>query len=273
MAKIKEFIQRHSFILIIVVAVLVATTNFLIYPVFINKQLNLVDVPISNITIEENQLITKEMITTVSMDPKLLPTSVELDEDKIIGKYVKGKCTIPAQGFFADELMTDSVTALGKAYSNLKEGEYAYTLTLPESFQKASLFKNNQYINVYYYEEFVNEEGTKAFQAGQLAENKRVVDIVEDVNNGTQLFVTIALSEDEIGYFLLAEQIGTVIPALNWQSNGLNFRPTTYYDIINLKTHLSEMSKIYNLVVEPEVEAIKDSAEKDNASKETKSKR
>lgn len=51
MSKLKEFLRRHSYILLIVVALLIAGTNYLIYPVFIKKNLDLIEVPVERIKI------------------------------------------------------------------------------------------------------------------------------------------------------------------------------------------------------------------------------
>ena len=245
MTKFKQFIQRHSFILIIFVAVVIAGTNYLIYPTFIKKQLNLVDVPVALVEIQENVPITKDMIGTISIDKTFLPTNIVTDKELIVDMYVAEKNTIPVNGFFYANSLVDAPKALGKTFANLNENEYAYAIELSNAYKETSIFKENQKINVYYYEEYENELGTKAYMVGQLAENVRIVNIIGDEKTGKQSYVILALNEEQFGNFVLAGQYGTLVPALNWQSNGLDFKPTDFYNINNLIAHLEEQSTIF----------------------------
>lgn len=252
MSKLKEFLRRHSYILLIVVALLIAGTNYLIYPVFIKKNLDLIEVPVAISKIPGQSVIDNTMITTMSISKSTLPVNVITNKDNIVGKYVADGYSIPTNGFFYSESVVDEDSAFGKIYSSLEEGEIAYTLEVENPHGSRPILKKGQHINLYYYQEYENELDGLSYMVGELAENIRVLDTI-DGDKG-QTHVILALTDEQLVDITLAINYGHVLPLTTWQSSGIDFVSSEYHDIDSLRSYLRDKSTLFS--IEPDIEAI-----------------
>lgn len=270
MKSIKEFLKRNSFIVIITIAILIAGTNYLVYPVFIKKNLNLSDVPIATQEIPEGTLITNDMIKTISIDKSFLPEGIVLNSSEIVGQYAKIDYTIPSNSFVYADALTNANDLYGSQYGKLKDGKYAFDiananeLTLPYDI-KNEVIKEGMKISVFYREEFKNEYGETKHYIGQLAENCEVINVDSDT-------ITIAIDELDVGLFMNAQVKGEIIPLTSWQSTQTSWAKTQAYDIYATKNHLKgdvndkNSDRIYfkdgaNFSIEEEAEHTEASAE------------
>ena len=176
MSKLKEFLRKHSYILLIVVALFIAGTKYLIYPVFIKKNLDLIEVPVAISKISGQSVIDNTMITTMSISKSTLPVNVITNKDNIVGKYVADGYSIPTNGFFYSESVVDEGSAFGKIYSSLEEGEIAYTLEVENPHGSRPILKKGQHINLYYYQEYENElDGVYRLDHAVTATQKKIL--------------------------------------------------------------------------------------------------
>ena len=238
----KKFLKKHISLVVIIVAIIVAGTNYLVYPLFIKKDMQLVEVPVAIAKINEQTRITPELITKVEVVENYLPSSVIKDENQIIGKYVANDSAIATGGFFYNDLLSDEQYVMGNVMYKLYDNEYAYSIQVDSKDVLNSDIKVGHLINIYVSFSYQDENNISHFVFGQIAENKRVVAINEDRTN-----ITLALNEDEIAYFNLAERglsNSKLIPALYFDSLGIKGTYTEYYDIIGMKNYMLEKATI-----------------------------
>lgn len=256
----KDFLKKHVALVVIILAVLIAATNYLVYPLFIKRQLNIIEVPVATTTLSETTKIDESMITYVEMVDDYLPSGVALTKEYLIGKYVKEDCTIAENGFFYAEYLSDTETALGKIYRELNEGEVAYNLAVSAKYMENNAIIEGQYIAVYVHIPHETEAG-KEYIFGQIADNVRVLAISED-----KTVVTLALQEDDVAYFNLAALMGNnsngedttiFLPTVNSGSDTNEYSFNSAYDINSLRGYIADNNNILNLPVidyMPEVE-------------------
>ena len=263
--KVKNFMKRHAFIVVFLIAAVIAVANYLVYPLFISKDLELMEIPIAKQTIYEGTEITEDMITTVSISKELLPSGIYLYSEYIVGRYVEQNTTIPTNGFFYAESLTDHESALGGTHKELEEGQYAYTLEVDDRFFQTS-FKVGQRVNIYFYcwnsiETGEGDETTSSLGTieGLLLENRKVISLSGD--DTTTHYITIAVTEEEMAYLNSAVEIAThyqgkVVPIIYYGSDGTNATETMFHDIDELKLYIKEMSNMHELTDEEKTKKI-----------------
>lgn len=222
LSEIRNYLRKHSFVVVFLIAAVIALANFFVYPVFISKGLNLVSVPIAKEGIPEGTLLTQELVTTVEISDDLLPRGVIREKESVLGSYVAEGTHIPAEGFFYPEFLSDEKTSIGRIYTMLKEGEWAYTLLVPARYDQEGCLRPGQLVNLYFsgtwrkpYDDNENlEYDSQIF--GLLGENLRILSVTENGENGR--YVTLAVSEEEVPYLTVAENIGKVYPLVYYGS-------------------------------------------------------
>ena len=251
MEKIKEYLRKYVYLVVIAVALLIAGTNYLIYPMFIKKNMNIVKVPVAVEKISGATRIEETMITEMEIIDGFLPGNVVTDKDKLNGLYVKKGAMVPSNGFFYSDCLSNEEQTLGTMFSNLNENEYAYNIGCKSRWVENDNIRVGQYINIYFafnYPEQINmsDDKTKTVSQssvdiknvfGQLAENVRVLALSSDKTT-----ITLALTEEQIAQINLAEQflestrinnqnMGEIIPMIYFNSNMTQDHNTEYYDI------------------------------------------
>lgn len=242
--KVKEFLKKYVAIVVILVALLVAGTNYLIYPLFIKKQLNIVTVPIATEKIGESTKITEDMIEEMEIIDGYLPENVVTDKEKLVGLYVKQGCVVATKGFFYTEFLANEKQTLGTIYSNLKENEYAYNLAVDDRWTKNGNIQQGQTINLYFTYSYLDEQEIVHNVFGQLAENVRVIAVSEE-----KTVLTLAVPEEDLAYIKLTEEIiaqckdgvsHQIIPMAYFDSaNNLSYN-TEYYDIQQTRSWIND---------------------------------
>jgi len=223
----KDFFKKYKAVLILVIAMLIALTNFLVYPTFIKKDLGLVDVPVVKETLSQGQMITEDMLTTVTTSSEYLPQGIITDKTKLVGKYVKVGYTIPANGFVYSEQISTEKKAMGSIFGSLEENEDAYTIRIDNRFNKSDKLKTGQLIDLYFYTT-IESSNTVKYVIGKFTDNARIIGLEEEEKYS---YVTIAIKEEEVAYYLLAEQVGYFLPILTYEANGQTISTTEVYDV------------------------------------------
>lgn len=256
MTKFKEFLRRHSFLLIIFIAIIVAATCYLVYPTLITRQLKLVDVPVANQTIEQNTQITNEMISTIQINKDFLPEGIVYDKETIVGMYVDNGYTIPKNGFVYKEQLCDVAYLYGKTFARLSEGEYAFPFELEKEYVYLSadgILKPGEYINIYLQREYTDDEDNEKHIVGLLAEHIKVI----NVSSSDTSKITLAVTEEQISDLLVGLAVtdkddAELVPMLNYQSASAEFVKSTFFDIEQTRKYISSFVDLQNLVTEIE---------------------
>lgn len=260
MGKIRGFLQRHAFILLILFGLLVAGANYLIYPTFIQKDLNLVEVPVAAVKINETSKVSEQMITTVKVTQEFLAIGIITDKEEIVGKYVANDCTIAGGSFFYKELLTTEEDLKGKVARELKEGEYAYTFALDQVDASTGVYKVNQNINLYGAIKYKDADDINKIAYGELVSSARIIALSLD-SNGLAQSATIAVTEEDLTYINVVKQVGEVIySAVPYQYEGMIYGEQGFLSIDMMHRFINEYSNILrpNEPVEIEVEKTND---------------
>ena len=83
--KIKNILKKYKAIIIVIIALIVALANYLLYPIFIKKDMQLIEVPVVSVTITPGTKITEEMLSTQLTNKDMIPENVVLSKDEVIG--------------------------------------------------------------------------------------------------------------------------------------------------------------------------------------------
>lgn len=253
--KVRGFLRRHAFIVVFLVAIIVATANFLVYPYFIKNDLELIDIPIAKTTLKQGTKITEDMLDVVSTNKQFLPKGIYLDKSAIVDKYVAENTTIPTNGFIYAEMLSDSETVMGGVFSNLEQGQFAYTIPVAERYCKGDNFREGQYVNVHFYcwtnIDTLEDTSKNGVVHGVVAENLKIIDISASAN-ANQIFVTFAVNEEEMAYLTTAQQLavhlaGDIYPIIYSGSDGVSKSETNFYNIDDMRVWLKDNSYIIEL--------------------------
>ena len=213
--KIKKFLKKYKAALIVLLAVIVALANYLLYPVFIKKDMQLIEVPIVNVTINPGTKITEEMLGTQLTNKDMIPKNVVLSKEEVVGNYTAVNYTIPQKGFIYKEALSSEKQTLGNVYYGLSENQVAYTIKIDAHQYKDGKFKVGQLIDIYFRCESPQEAGMD-YVIGKLQNNVKIISISQD--DGT--YITLAINQEDLKYYLIAEKIGEIIPVLDIEANG-----------------------------------------------------
>ena len=256
MGKVRSFLQRHAFILLIVFGLLVAGANYLIYPTFIQKDLNLVEVPVATTKINETTKISEQMISTVKVTQEVLDTGIITSKEDIVNKYVANDCTIPSGSFFYKELLTTEEELKGKVARELNEGEFAFTFALDPVEASTGVYKLNQNINLYGAIKYKDKDDINKIAYGQLVGSARIIAMSVDSNGLTQS-LTIAVTEDDLTYINIVKQVGEVVySAVPYQKEDMTYGEQGFLSIDMMHKFINEYSNVLrpNEPVEIEVD-------------------
>lgn len=214
--KVKQFLKKFKAILIVLIAVVIALANYLLYPVFIKKDMQLIEVPVVNVTINPGTKITEDMLDVQLTNKDMIPENVVLTKEEIIGNYTTINYTVPQKGFIYKEALSSEKQTLGNIYYGLSDGQVAYTIKMDAYQYKDGKFKVGQFIDIYFRSEIPQKAG-KDYVVGKLQNNVKIISISQD--DGT--YITLAMSQEDLKYYLIAEKIGEIIPVLDIEANGI----------------------------------------------------
>lgn len=255
----KNFFKRHSFLIVLIIAVIIAGTNYLVYPTFIKRDLQLVEVPVANRTLDETTQIDETMLSSVAIAIDYIPSQIITDKEAILNKYVQRGTSIPANGFFYDEQLTTVDVLFGENYANLADGKSMYALEYDAKNNVGSSFKKGMYINLYYIQDYESNYGTKEAVFGQLAEKVKVLDIDKEKN-----VMIIEVDGSDISYLEVCAKYGKVIPSIDSYSNAPE-EFNDFYDIEELKYYISDKSRIYDTEYNEYIEPVEEPANQPEA--------
>ena len=236
--RIRNMFKKHLSLVIVFIAAIVAFTNYLVYPAFINKQLDLVEIPIANIEIGPNTQITKEQLSFISFPMDALPTNIFNDENNIVGMFTKDNMTLIQGSFFYSEALVTKEKAVGSLPYELSDGQVAYTLTVDQTNGAKKNLRKGQYIDLYFLTDSTRLN-TEKIISGKISEHVRIIDVNLNSNEEAE-YIVLAIMESDVDSLMIAETIGQVMPIINWQSGLSLYQESQTYDIHGLKNLLRE---------------------------------
>lgn len=243
--KIKNVLKKYKSIVIIMVALIVALANYLLYPTFIKKDMELIEVPIAVKTISPGTLISEDLLTTKLTNAEMIPNNIIFDKNEVINKYVCANYTIPANGFIYTETITSTKDTLGVIYYRLEEGMVAYTIKVDGKQYIDNKYKVNQIIDIYFRAEVPQKSG-KDYLIGKLDNNVKILSITGD----SDVYLTLSITEEDLKYYMTAEKIGELIPIV--ENEGLESQEI--YSESSLRQYLDTKTSVLTTAISEIVE-------------------
>lgn len=254
--KIKKILKKFKALIIIIIACLVAGTNYLLYPIFIKNDLKLVEVPIVKETLTPGTLITEEMLTTILSNKDVIPENIIFNKEEIVNRYVSANYTIPTNGFIYTETITTQKESLGTVYYRLEEGQVAYTVKIDNNQYKDDKFKVGQLVDIYFRSDIPQEAGVN-YLIGKLGSNIKIINITKDGD----VYLTLSLNEEDLKYYLIAEKVGEIIPIIEIKEEDFK----EIYSEIALKSYLETKASVLTYPVQVTEEDTNNQKENTNA--------
>ncbi|MEA5027143.1 MAG: hypothetical protein VB012_05770 [Erysipelotrichaceae bacterium] len=232
----KSLLQKHLSLVIVFIAVMVAVTNYLIYPSFINQQLKLTEVPVARVSLPPNTIITSDDIDYITFPIDALPTSV-YSGDEIIGMFTKADTTLVKGSLFYKDAIDSQGAVIGSQAGQLKDDEIAYPLNIDQNSGVKNLLRAGQYIEIYF--ESAKPLLNNQIVIGKLLEHIRIIDVVRSTANDVTSII-LAVTEGDIDYLLAAKTIGSLYPLISWQTGVQDYEKGMVYDLNSLRNILDE---------------------------------
>ncbi len=238
----RHYLRTHLSVMIILLALILAVTNYLIYPAFLNQRFDLVEVAVVNSMIKPNTKITQEDITYVTFPAEAIPTDIYIQEDEVIDKFTSEHMTLVKGSFFYKEMLIDTLSSAKGYLSRLDEYDFVYPLIVAQESGLKGRLEPGDHIDLFFQANEISNEDKMII--GKLMEHVRIIDIINDENSKSeQLFL--AVKEDDLDYLIAAKSLGTVFPYVSWQSRNDDRIKSDVYDIQATRQILQ--TRIYDL--------------------------
>ena len=139
--------MKKNTVLIGLIALVIA--NVLLFKILLDKQLDLVEVPIAKVQIEPRTKIEEGMLETVKVSKALLNEDCILDIEEAIGKYTEIEGIIPKGSLLYQSMLFEEEELPNYPALKLKEGQNVFSLPIDLVKSSGNSLTNNQMIDVY----------------------------------------------------------------------------------------------------------------------------
>ncbi len=123
--------------------------NVLLFKILLDKQLDLVEVPIAKVQIEPRAKIEKDMLEIVKVSKALLNEDCILDIDEAIGKYTEIEGIIPKGSLLYRSMLFEEEQLPDYPALKLQEGQNVFSLPIDLIKSSGNSLTNNQKIDIY----------------------------------------------------------------------------------------------------------------------------
>ncbi len=243
--RFKEYLRTHLSVFVIFVAVVIALVNYLIYPTFLNKKLDLVEVPIVKQQLKPNTKIEAKHISSTWIALDTIPSAIITDLNEVIGLYTKDQMSLVTGSFFYKEMLVNEQKMISSGYHDLKEGQYVYMLVLAKNYGMKDKVKKGQYVDLYFKaKDRVNDD---ELLIGKLYEHILVLDTFINQSSIEDHWM-LALDEEDVKFLIAAESLGEIYPMISNNSYNDDHLIETDSEVQAIKQYIN--SKIYQLVID-----------------------
>ena len=250
---VRHYLRTHLSVMIFLLALILAVTNYLIYPAFLNQRFDLVEVAVVNGLIKPNTKITEKDIIYITFPVEAIPTDIYIKEDEVIDRFTSEHMTLVKGSFFYKEMLVDTSSSSKSFTSKLDEDDFAYPLIVAQESGLKGRLEPGAYVDLFFQASERNNEDKMII--GKLMEHVRIIDIDFDENNKSEQLI-LAVKEDDLDHLIAAKSIGTIYPYVSWQSSEDDHVKSDIYDIQATRQILQ--TRIYDLryfeSVEPDLE-------------------
>lgn len=129
--------------------VVLLIVNVLLFKILLDKQLDLVEVPLAKVQIEPRTKIEEDMIEMVKVSKALVNEECVLNKDEIVGKYTEIEGIIPKGSLFYQSMLFDESELPDYPALKLKQGQNVFSLPIDLVKSSGNSLTNNQRIDLY----------------------------------------------------------------------------------------------------------------------------
>ena len=252
---IKTFCKRHIAIIALFVAIIIAGANYLLYPTFIKNDMQIIEIPVLVEKVTAGTQITTEMLDTYITSKDMIPATVVLNKEDVIGKYVKSNYTIDANTFISLGALSTEKDTLGQIYYRLNNDEFAYTIKVATLSNADKKLKVGQYVDIFYYERINTVENENDDLKAEDIVRKELVGVLDNAvkivnvaSNDDSSIITVAINEEDIAYYIIASKLGELTPMVSTKSKDEHtlekYDETIMRDYLDSKSNILKVNEI-----------------------------
>ena len=123
--------------------------NVLLFKILLDKQLDLVEVPVAKVRIEPRTQIESEMVEMVKVPKVLLNEDCVTNIKEAVGKYTEIEGIIPQGSLFYHSMLFDEDELPDYPSLKLKDGQNVFSLPIDLVKSSGNTLTNNQRIDIY----------------------------------------------------------------------------------------------------------------------------
>lgn len=153
----------------------------------VNNEISPVNAYFTSGDIAAGSVITKEMLNYIEVPAKSLPPNVIIDEEEIVGKYVKYGYSIPKNSYFFNDVVLSENDMPNSSVLKLAEGEFAFPLIVDLETSLGNGIVPDTKVDIAFRTKVYNPETEQDEPIfGILSENVRVTSVKD--NNASAVF-------------------------------------------------------------------------------------
>lgn len=188
--------------------------NVLVFKIVLDKNLDLIEVPVANVTIQPRSKVVKSMITYVQLPRLLVNENVAINEKDILDKYTEIEGKIPKGSLLFKEMLFDEESLPDYPALKLKEGQSAFSLSTDLLKSSGNSFVSNQKVDLYV---TIAEKKEKPV-SDLLLKDVRILNIKdrkgyrmeEEKSSKVPSVINLAIRDDQMEILRIASKLGTI---------------------------------------------------------------
>ena len=190
--------------------------------VYIDHQLDLVDVPIASETLSVRTTVTEEHLSWIRMPRAYVPSNIITDPSALVGQITRLDGRIEAGSFFTTSSLESPQTIKDQATTLLKAGQVVYTLDVDVRSTAGNTLLPHQRVDLY-----VSLQHQNSLLVDKLIANVRILAIKDkqgiELNDPKDLpkYVLVAVNAELIPIVAKAMSLGelTLVPSIDQGSD------------------------------------------------------
>ena len=194
-------------------AVSLLICNGLLFKIFLDKKLNLIEVPIAAVQIEPRQKITEDMIVIKKIPSVAVQENTVLNQEDIIGLYTEIEGIIPKGSYFYESMLFEEEALPDYPALKLKENQNVFSLSTDLIKSSGNTLTNNQLVDLH----VTIEQKKEAPVTDCLLSSVRVLNVKDRKGNDMKessgkvpYVINLAVDQDYVKLLQMAKQIGSI---------------------------------------------------------------
>lgn len=240
--KINKFVMKHKTLVSLILTTLLGCLCLFTFDEAIADATMMVKIPVANTFIGSRSVITEEAIKLIEIPKWVVFDNVIIDQNEIIGKYVKPYNAVATNSLFYNDLIVEEEKMNDAALFSLLEGEVATSIDADIKTSYANSISVGHMIDLYFLGKGkLDKENDETIVHGEIVKNVRVIAVKDKEGNSIEnndgqatAMIVVALSKENAHLVEVAKALGTVSPVISYQ-NLNQVEEEYYYDSMKIK--------------------------------------